>query len=92
MEETYHRPKAKEACVMLSMNTHLLDQARELSIDERLQLVEAIWDSIAESAALPLTEAQKAELDRRLADHEANPSDVVSWNEVKASVLAHIGR
>ena len=30
-----------------SMNTHLLDQVRKLSIDERIDLVEVIWDSIA---------------------------------------------
>jgi putative addiction module component (TIGR02574 family) len=75
---------------MFPMNMHLLDQVRELSIDERIQLVEAIWDSIAEGAAAPLTKAQKAELERRLADHRANPDDVVPWNEVKATVLAHI--
>ncbi len=39
----------------------------ELAIDERLKLVEDIWDSIAaEQDALPLTSAQRAELDRRL--------------------------
>ena len=51
-----------------------------LPVEERLALVEDIWDSIAaDSAALPLTDAQRAELDRRLAEHEANPDDVVPW-------------
>ena len=75
------------------MNTHLLDQARRLSVDDQIDLVEALWDDIAKRNAVPpLTDAQKAELDRRLADHEANPDDVVPWGEVKASALAHIGR
>ena len=40
---------------------------RELPIDERIKLVEDLWDSIAaEQEALPLTPAQKAELDIRL--------------------------
>ena len=40
---------------------------RELPLDERIKLVEDLWDSIAaEQGALPLTDAQKAELDRRL--------------------------
>ena len=59
----------------------------QLSVEERLALVEELWDSIAEdSAAVPLTDAQRVELDRRVADHEAHPEDVVSWEDVKTSV------
>lgn len=58
-----------------------------LGIEDRLALVEELWDSIAaDSAAVPLTEAQRAELDRRIAEHEANSDDVVPWEEVKASI------
>jgi len=39
-----------------------------------------------------LTDAQKTELDRRLANHLENPNDVVSWSEVKAAALAKIGQ
>ena len=75
------------------MNTHLLEQVRQLSVDEQLELVEALWDDIAERNGVPPpTDAQKGELDRRLADHEANPDDVLPWSEVKASALARIGR
>jgi putative addiction module component (TIGR02574 family) len=62
-----------------------------LSVEERLVLVEDLRDSIAqESAATPLTDAQRAELDRRLAEHEADPDDVVPWREVKASIAARL--
>ncbi len=58
-----------------------------LGVDERIALVEEIWDSIAaESAAVPLTTPQRDELDRRLADHTAHPNDVLSWDEVKVSL------
>jgi putative addiction module component (TIGR02574 family) len=58
-----------------------------LPVEERLALVEDIWDSIAsERAALPLTDAQRTELDRRIAEHEAIPDDVVPWSDVKASI------
>ena len=59
-----------------------------LSVEERIALVEEIWDSIAE--ATPLTQAQRRELDRRLQDHEANPDDAVSWEVVKASMAARL--
>jgi putative addiction module component (TIGR02574 family) len=64
-----------------------------MSIDERLELVQAIWDSIAHSASRPpISDALRAELDRRLADHLANPQDVVPWEEVKAAALARMKR
>ena len=62
-----------------------------LGIEQRLALVEELWDSIAaDSAAIPLTDAQRAELDGRVADHEANPDDVVPWEEVKASITERL--
>ena len=54
-----------------------------MSISERINLVEAIWDSIAKDQ-IQLTDAQKAELDRRL-DRIDNGETVFStWDEVKA--------
>ncbi len=75
------------------MNTYLLEQASVLDIDEQIELVEAIWNGIVRRDAVPsLTEAQKTELDHRLADYLANPNDVVSWSEVKAAALAKIAQ
>jgi putative addiction module component (TIGR02574 family) len=60
----------------------------ELPVTERLKLVEAIWDSIAEAPeALQLTEAQRAELDRRLDEYEKNPEAGSPWSEVKERIL-----
>jgi putative addiction module component (TIGR02574 family) len=51
------------------MNANL----RELSVEERIKLVEDLWDSIAEDRkALPVTPEQKAELDRRLRAYEVD--------------------
>ncbi len=64
-----------------------------LSVEERLELVEDLWDSIAEEdAATSLTDAQRAELDRRLAEYAANPNDVVPWEEIRASITARLMR
>jgi putative addiction module component (TIGR02574 family) len=63
---------------------------QHLSIAERLQLVEDLWDSIAReatTASLPLTEKEKALLDERLADLERDPEAGSSWEEVKANIL-----
>ncbi len=73
------------------MKTQLLQQASALDIDEQIELVEAIWTGIVSRGLEPsLTESQKLELDRRLADHLENPSDVIAWDDVKAAALAKI--
>jgi putative addiction module component (TIGR02574 family) len=60
-----------------------------LSVAERLQLVQEIWDSIAPSLEqLLLTQAQRDELDRRLAALEASPTRVIPWEEVETRALA----
>ena len=61
---------------------------RDLPIPERIQLVEDIWNSIAQEAnarpdVLPLTEPQRAELDRRIADADAHPEEAVPWETVR---------
>ena len=64
-----------------------------LNVDERLALVEEIWATIcADAKAFPHSDAQRAELDRRVADDYAFPDDVVPWDEVNASVRSRLGR
>ena len=55
-----------------------------LGPEERLALLEEIWESLeGEDAAARLTEAQRLELEKRIAEDAANPDDVVSWEDVK---------
>jgi putative addiction module component (TIGR02574 family) len=59
-----------------------------MSVAERIQLVEDIWDSIAAvPEALPLTDDQRKELDRRLALHAQNPNEGIPWDELKERLL-----
>ncbi len=61
-----------------------LDDLLKLPPAERAELAIALWDSLANASdALPLTDEQKAELDRRVADHDADPSTAVPWEEVR---------
>ena len=69
--------------------TTTLNQIIALSIQDRIRLVQAILDSIAaEQDHLDITDSQKQELDRRIGDYEANPDNVLTWEEVKASIKA----
>jgi putative addiction module component (TIGR02574 family) len=59
----------------------------ELSIAERIQMVEDIWDSIAAVPdAVSLSEDQKKELDRRLEAYHLNPDAGSLWNEVRERI------
>ena len=68
----------------------ILDAARTLSPEDRGRLVDRLLDDLPISAQGELSETAKRELDRRLADIEANPDDEVSWDEVKAEVLGEL--
>ena len=65
------------------MSTKMVD-ILDLSIDERIQMVQEIWDSIAAvPEAITLSEAQKKELNRRLKAYQLNPESGSPWVEVR---------
>jgi putative addiction module component (TIGR02574 family) len=70
------------------MNKALLKELMELSPEERIQLAEDLWDSIAPEEVPPLTEEQKREIDRRLTEHKKHPGRASPWEEVKARLWA----
>jgi putative addiction module component (TIGR02574 family) len=61
-----------------------LSEILQLTIAERIQLAEDIWDSLAAfPEAIPVTDAQKEELERRLQAYAKNPNEGISWDELK---------
>lgn len=64
----------------------LRSQLDSLSAAEKVELLDAVWESL-EADAQSLTDAQRAELDSRLARSEKNPSDVVLWETVRAGLF-----
>jgi putative addiction module component (TIGR02574 family) len=65
---------------------------RKLSIAERLQLVEDIWDSIAEEThGLPLPAEVLDDAERRLAEHRADPASAIPWEEIRAELYKRGG-
>src|ERR1041384_1259566 len=69
------------------MNQELVAEILALPASERVRLVDAIWDSIAEAPdALELTQWQRDELDSRLAEFEADPDSGATLEEVFARI------
>lgn len=65
------------------------DDIANLSIEERMELVQIIWDSIGEEAAsIELSEHWQRELERRSAEQDANPGDAIPWEVVTAEAMA----
>lgn len=63
-----------------------------MSTDERLLLAQEILESVrVEQPVSTLTPAKWEELRRRVADHIANPNDVVSWEEIQADLAKKHG-
>jgi putative addiction module component (TIGR02574 family) len=69
------------------MSTLTKADVLSLSVPERIQLVEDIWDSIAEvPEEVGLTDEQKAELDRRLDAYHRNPDEGAPWGLVRERI------
>jgi putative addiction module component (TIGR02574 family) len=67
-----------------------LTKLLELPARERVDLAMALWDSLTpaeQNAEFDLTPEQSAELDRRLAEHIADPASAVPWEEVRRKLL-----
>ena len=61
----------------------LLAKVSSLSPADRLELIGKVWDTLS-PADIPVTDAERALLDARIADMDENPDDQSPWSEVKA--------
>lgn len=74
------------------MNTQVAE-IFELSVAERIQIVEDIWDSIRQKPEeVPLSEAEKMELDKRLESYRQNPNEGIEWETLKKNLSPENGR
>jgi len=78
------------------MNAITISDLMHLSLDERLQLVEDLWDSIATEALraperLPVADGQRQEILRRSAAHRANPGEAIPLEEVLERIERSLG-
>lgn len=62
------------------------------SSDDRLQLLEEIWDSLSHELPTEIPESHRAELDRRMAAAKADPSAAIPWEDVMARLRSREGR
>ena len=70
------------------MATPTLKELLALDVETRLKLVQELWDSIVKDAQsgaeLPISEAERRELDDRLREDDKDPEGAISWPEARA--------
>lgn len=65
----------------------------KMSATDRLRLIDEIWESLEQEAEVePLTETQRSEIDRRLANADANPEAGIPWEQVQANARDRLRR
>ena len=62
----------------------LLVDATRLPVADRIQLIDAIWDTLPSDSLPPLSDEWVTEIQRRLAEYDAGSAETVSWEQVKA--------
>jgi len=58
-----------------------------LNAEQKLELIEVLWESlVADPSSIPITDAQKEMLDRRIAELESGDAETIPWEEVRARI------
>ncbi len=75
------------------MNEAVIAELLKLSPAERIQLAEDLWDSVAaQPESLPaLSDDQRKEIERRVAEHARDPSSALTWEDVRARLWSRLG-
>ena len=68
----------------------LQESVAALSVDERIELIGVLWDSLEPSEAAPISTELAAELARREAEADADPDGGVSWEALQAELRARL--
>ncbi len=69
----------------------LLADARCLPVPERIQLIEALWDTVPADSLPPLTDEWLAEIWRRSAEFDSGSVKTTPWEQIRAEALCRVG-
>ena len=75
---------------MLTYETLLADAA-QLPVAERIQLIDAIWETLPDDSMPPLSDEWIAEIRRRSAEFDSGSVKTIPWEQVKAEALRRVG-
>lgn len=70
----------------------LLANAAQLPVADRIQLIEALWDTVPENSLPPLSDEWLTEIERRSAEYDSGSVATVPWEEIRADALRRLAR
>jgi putative addiction module component (TIGR02574 family) len=68
----------------------LLSDASQLPLDVRIQLIEALWDTVLDDALPPLSDEWLAEINRRSAEYDAGSVQPIPWEQIRADAMRRL--
>jgi putative addiction module component (TIGR02574 family) len=74
---------------MLSYESLLADASR-LPVVDRIQLIEALWDTVPADSLPPLTDEWLEEVRRRSAEYESGSVETVPWEQIRADAVRRV--
>lgn len=69
----------------------ILSAAQNLSEQDRLRLIDALWDSVPPDSESPFSDEWAHEIERRAAELDAGTATTIPWSQVRAAALARLG-
>ncbi len=69
----------------------LLADASRLPVVDRIQLIEALWDTVPADSLPPMTDEWLEEVKRRSAEYESGSVQTVPWEQIRADALRRVG-
>ncbi len=68
----------------------LLSDASQLPLDARIQLIEALWDTVPEDAMPPLSDEWLAEINRRSDEYDASKVQTIPWEQIRTEAVGRL--
>jgi putative addiction module component (TIGR02574 family) len=68
----------------------LLSDASQLPLDERIQLIEALWDTVPEDAMPALSDEWLAEINRRSDEYDAGKAQTIPWKQIRSEAFGRL--
>ncbi len=69
----------------------ILSAAKKLPNEDRVRLIDALWDSVPPDQETPFSDDWLREIESRLAELDSGTACTIPWSEIRDAALARVG-